>query len=308
MNVIYIDSVFSLNAVMDYLLLLGTARLAGITLRRWRYLLGALLGGVYAVAVFLQGLGFLSAVPVKIVAGVLMAMIAYGGEIILFRLTLLFLLVSCALAGCVLALGVLAESHVPMAQGVFYTDISGKTLLLAATAAYFVLSLMFRAAASHGLKGEFLKAEICLDGKRIYLRTLADTGNSLRNPVSGEPVLVASADSVNRCFSKETSELLKTEQLKAPTELMEQLRRTAPQLRFYLLPYRAVGVSGGMLLSVRSDWVKIEGERYPGLLIALSPEAVGIDYQALWGGQWGKGRHYEHHRTSAASGDPAGVV
>ena len=39
MTVIYIDSVFVLNALMDYLLLLAAARLAGLPLRRGRYLL-----------------------------------------------------------------------------------------------------------------------------------------------------------------------------------------------------------------------------------------------------------------------------
>ena len=50
MTVVYIDSVFVLNTLMDYLLCLVTARLAGIPLRRRRYLLAALAGGGYAVA------------------------------------------------------------------------------------------------------------------------------------------------------------------------------------------------------------------------------------------------------------------
>ena len=56
MTVVYVDSVFILNGVMDYLLLLVTARLAGIPLRRRRYLLAALAGAAYAVAVFLPEL------------------------------------------------------------------------------------------------------------------------------------------------------------------------------------------------------------------------------------------------------------
>lgn len=114
MTVVYVDSVFILNGVMDYLLLLVTARLAGIPLRRRRYLLAALAGAAYAVAVFLPGMGFLSAPPVKAAAGVLMALIAYGGETRLARLTLLFFALSCALAGSVLALGLLAGGSVPV--------------------------------------------------------------------------------------------------------------------------------------------------------------------------------------------------
>ena len=55
MTVVYLDSVFLFNALLDYLLFLSTARLAGIPLRRRRYLLSGVLGGLYAAAVFLPG-------------------------------------------------------------------------------------------------------------------------------------------------------------------------------------------------------------------------------------------------------------
>ena len=149
---VYVDSVFVLNALMDYLLVLCAARLAGIPLRRRRYLLAGLLGGAYAVAVFLPGLGFLSATPVKLAAGILLALAAYGGEAKLLRLTLLLFAVSCAMAGCVLALGLVAGGGVPMVNGVFYTDVDAKVLLTAAAAAYLVLTVVFRAAAGKGIR------------------------------------------------------------------------------------------------------------------------------------------------------------
>ena len=65
MTVVYLDSVFLFNALLDYLLFLSTARLAGIPLRRRRYLLCGVLGGLYAAAVFLPGGGFLTETLVK---------------------------------------------------------------------------------------------------------------------------------------------------------------------------------------------------------------------------------------------------
>ena len=43
MTVIYVDTLFLLNGLIDYLLLLGAARLAGEPLRRLRFLAGAVL-------------------------------------------------------------------------------------------------------------------------------------------------------------------------------------------------------------------------------------------------------------------------
>ena len=60
MTVIYVDTLFLLNTMVDYLLLLASARLAGEPLARLRFALGAVLGGLYAVAIFLPGMGFLA--------------------------------------------------------------------------------------------------------------------------------------------------------------------------------------------------------------------------------------------------------
>ena len=156
MTVVYLDSVFLFNALLDYLLFLSTARLAGIPLRRRRYLLCGVLGGLYAAAVFLPGGGFLTETLVKAGVGLLLALIAFGRETHFLRLTLLTVAIACALAGTVLALGLLAGQHIPNARGIFYTNVNGKTLLLSASGVYLLLTVIFRAAAAHGIRGECL--------------------------------------------------------------------------------------------------------------------------------------------------------
>ncbi len=52
MTVVYIDSLFLLNFVVNYLLLLAAAKLSGEPLRRLRMAGGAALGAAYAAAVF----------------------------------------------------------------------------------------------------------------------------------------------------------------------------------------------------------------------------------------------------------------
>ena len=48
MTVVYIDALFLLNLIVNYLLLLAAAKLAGEPLRRLRLAAGAALGGLYA--------------------------------------------------------------------------------------------------------------------------------------------------------------------------------------------------------------------------------------------------------------------
>ena len=76
MTVVYIDQLFLLNLVADYLLLLAAGRMAGAVLVRRRIGLGAALGALYAAAVFVPGLGWLSAWPCRVGAAVLMVLVA----------------------------------------------------------------------------------------------------------------------------------------------------------------------------------------------------------------------------------------
>ena len=82
--------------------------------------------------------------------------------------------------------------------------------------------------------------------------------------------------------------------------------RAAPELRFRLIPYHAVGVAGGLLLAVRSDWTEVAGERYAGLPVAFSPTELGTGYSALWCGAAGRRRNHEGLDETMAAAAGAG--
>ena len=80
MDVIYLDRLFGLNLLLDYCLMLASARVCGVVLRRARYLLAALTGALYAAVMVLPGCGWLGNGAMKLALGVAMALIAFGGE------------------------------------------------------------------------------------------------------------------------------------------------------------------------------------------------------------------------------------
>ena len=99
LTVIYVDTLFLLNAIVDYLLLLCSARLAGERLSRLRFALGALLGGLYAVALFLPGFGFLGRPLCRLSAAVLMVLSFVQGTNTVYTRLLLAALAAGDLAG-----------------------------------------------------------------------------------------------------------------------------------------------------------------------------------------------------------------
>ena len=274
-TVVYIDSVFVLNAATDYLLFLITARLAGLIPRRGRYALAACVGGLYAAAAWLPGWAFLTAAPVKCAAGVGLCLIAFGSEDALGRLTLLFFTVSCVLAGGVMALDSLTHA----------TGTSAQTFLATAFGAWLLLAVFFRTAARNHAAGTLLPVRVCLGERVSELTALYDSGNALTD--GGFPVLVLSAELPRRIFPASVAPYLTAQALRNPPDLLAPCMERMPSLRPRLLPYHAVGVPAGLLLSVQSDWAEINGVRFPGLRLALAPTTLGHGYAALWGGPVG---------------------
>ena len=181
MEVVYIDEVFALNALMDYLLLLCAAKLAGEPFRRLRFALAALLGGLYAAGAVLPGWGFLTHPLCKLASAVGMALAAYGSSRRLLRLTLVFFGVAAAFGGGVLALQLLWGSP---------RVLDLPTVLLCSAFCYVFLSFIFRRTLRHG-GGELAGAELELGGRRCRLTALVDTVNTFTYSFTVRPFMLA---------------------------------------------------------------------------------------------------------------------
>lgn len=284
MTVVYIDALFLLNFVVDYLLLLCAGRLAGEVLHRGRLALGAALAGAYAAAVFLPGMGFLLHPLCKLAAAVLALLIGYGGSRRLLRVTLVFFAVSAAFAGGILALELLGGRGLTLENGVFSSAMDLRLILLSAAGCYVVITLLFQRSARHtAARQELVPAVLTLDGRRVALTALVDTGNTLTDPATGRPVMVAEGEKVAGLFP--SGQAPDEADLRDPVAALERLSQAGFLGRCRLLPYQAVGVECGMLLALRLDGAWVGTEDYGKLLLALSPTRLtdGGGYHALIG-------------------------
>lgn len=267
MDVIYLDSLFGLNLLIDYCLVLASARVCGVVLRRWRYALAALIGALYAALMVLPGCGWLANGAMKLALGAAMALIAFGGEAHLARCTVVFFAVSAAFGGAVYAASMLAG--VSPGSGALVT-VSGRVLALSFAACYAAVSLVFRRRAKAADR-EVRTVTVTLAGRSVTLKALRDSGNDLHDPVSGLPAAVVERAAVLPLFPALHA---------LPDDAVQTLEALSalPECtgRVVLLPYRAVGVAGALLPAFRPDSVRIDGMPEP-MLLALSAQALTSD-------------------------------
>lgn len=253
---LYIDLVVILNFLVDILLILGTNRLTGYPAGIKRSALAAAIGGIYGGVCLVPGFRFLGNVLWRLVSLTGMAAVAFGWNRSALQRGAVFVLLSMALGG--------------IASG-----LTKRTFWMLFFSAG-MLWLLCRA----GFRGdtgsrEYVPVELRWGEKCVRLIALRDTGNTLRDPLSGERVLVAGADVAQELLG------LTGHQLRHPVETVTA--GVLPGLR--LIPYRAVGQPGGMLLALRLPGARI-GKKPEDPLVAFAPQvlASGEAYRMLTGG------------------------
>lgn len=283
---IYIDIIFVINTVLNYLILLVTAKICDVAVSRKRLLLSAMLGGLYSAAVAIFGFEyvFLKSAPIKIIFGVLMVLAAFGKERGLFRIAVVFFLASAMFAGCVLAVSYMSGQNSP---DWIYRPVSLKILILSFAVSYAVISFFYRRAARKLSGGGIFKVRAETTGGNVEFTALHDTGNSLSDPFSGDHVIITDLDTAKPLFTPEIWTMLSNELLKKPIQAMSQIYAKDSRYRLRLVPYKAVGIKNGFLLAIKPNAVYIDGRRRNDMLIALSPNRVsaGEKYSALIGGE-----------------------
>ncbi len=249
-----IGLVMLLNFLVDFLLILAASRLAGHPPGYGRAGVAAWLGGIYGGVCLLPRCAFLAGHVGRLASLCVMSWVAFGWNAGTLRRGLLFCLLSVAINGTALGIG------------------SGK-LWAAPVAAVGIWLLCFLGFPNSG-GTTYVPVTIRHSGRTVRFTALRDTGNTLRDPVTGQGVIIAGAQVAQSLTG------LNREELTHPVETVSAGKH--PGLR--LIPYRTVGNSG-MLLAMRFEHVQA-GKRCGSCLVAFAPQRIGVgsEYQALTGG------------------------
>lgn len=278
MRIIYADELFIENAAIDYVLLLVTAKITAVPMKRRMAVLASVLGGAYAVAAAL-GAGVLVTAAFKVAVGALMVFLVFGRSEHFVRVLLVFFAVSAAFAGAVMA-AVMATGGT-VGRGILCGDVTFKVLLLSFLVCWAVFTAVFRQTVRHRVAREIETVTIRAGGRSVTVPALIDTGNSLTDPLTGLPVTVAGLDAIAGLFDAGTLALLREGRDAADT--VRRLGGVRGGIAFTLVPFSAVGTGRGMLPAFRAELVR-GGKTEKGVVaIAAGPIGEGRGYAALSG-------------------------
>lgn len=269
---VYIDVVFAVNTIMDMVVLTILNRILSYRTTKTRLLAGAMIGGAWSCVVsVIPGLPpALEMLGTYVAVSSLMAVAAYHVKSFkeVVKSVAGIYLVSVVLGGVMLSI------YEHTRAGYYANRFLDGGRVGGIPAMAWIFMAAGGAAACYGFSGglkSLIKSvsqrrDICAVtlkyGEREEKVTgLIDTGNRLREPVSGQPVHVASD---------------------------EFMRRLCPVVKGVLyIPYQSVGTQSGVLPAVFLDQMQIEQEgkmyciRKPLVAIASQPLSPSGEYQIL---------------------------
>ena len=253
--VIYGDLFFLFNFFFDSLMLYGTAKLSCTDFRIWRLVLAGFVGGIYGILSVLPRFSFLGNQLVVLIFPALLLVMAFGRlpkekalRLLCYYYLLAFAVNGIGMAGKNLLHNCgLGGEIVP----IVFLPVILIIILVRAGIVYFKKIIAEDGCLIHGLI-EFAAGQ-------AELNVFLDTGNNLKDPVSGCPVMVVEYEAVCRILPKELCEeyaKCKSEQkdiLWLYDSIGAKYADTDWFGRLSLVSFRSVGKKQGFLLGFRPD-------------------------------------------------------
>lgn len=252
---VYVDVIFTINLVMDIVLLKLLEKLGRLKTTSFRIILGGAIGGLSGCAMSLLPMidGVIRFILLYIVTGYLMIIVAFPKRTFKNYIKNLFILfmLTYSLGGLLNSLYYHTNMGYYMyllSSGSIFSFSTKKLLLLAPIAIGSMIGLVYLIKKVRHQLLIYYKVELRYDDKSICLKGLLDTGNGLKDPFSHKPVSIVCYEDV-KCILPETLIQLIEKYYENGDILMTSASMQQYQLLRWI-PFRSIGKEQGMLLGV----------------------------------------------------------
>lgn len=264
---VYIDILFLTNFITDLFLLYMTKKLCKAKTPVWRLLCGAAAGSIYSVFMFYPNVSFVYSGICKIAACALIVLISFKirSKRAFLSLFVMFFISSVSLAGITFAVFFCTDlgfkTGAAMSNGIFYANISPIHLILGAAVCRCILfagEKIYSKRMTHC--ANMHKLTIAYRGRTVDICGLTDTANAVSDPITSTPVIICTLASLKPLFKDEGfyDKLCETENNNSDRLKVELVCNTP----FRLVPYRALGSDGDVMLAFKPDSITIDNTEY----------------------------------------------
>ena len=235
---IYIDVIIVENLIMNYIILYATGTISKVKISYLRIFCSSLIGAIYAITEYTFKLNIYSNIIIKTILSVIIIYVAFNPQNIkkMCKQLIIFYVTTFTFGGIATYLiYVLKPQNIIIKNGMYVGT--------------YVLKVIFIGA----IIGTIILKEKTLDA-------MVDTGNMLKEPITGTPVAVVERTSLYDLLPKEilnnTESILGGDFKNIPEDIK---REYIPKLK--IIPFASLGKQNGMLVGIKPEKIEIINEQ-----------------------------------------------
>ena len=261
---IYIDIIIVENLIMNYIILYATGIISKDKISYTRIFFASLIGAVYAVTEYILKLNIYSNILIKIVLSIIIVYVAFYPQNVkkMYKQLVMFYVTTFTFGGVATYLiYVLKPQNIIIKNGMYVGTYVLKVIFLGAIVGTAILFVAFKLAKNKITKKDMIcKIKIKINGKEKVLDAMVDTGNMLKEPITGTPVAVVERTSLYDLLPKEilnnTESILGGDFGKIPEDIKNEY---IPKLK--IIPFASLGRQNGMLVGIKPDKIEVINEQ-----------------------------------------------
>ena len=261
---IYIDVIIIENLIMNYIILYATGLISKNKISYIRIFLASCIGAIYAITEYMLKIGVYSNIIVKTLLAIIMVVVAFCPQNVkkLCKQLVLFYLTTFTFGGVATYLiYVLKPQNIIIKNGMFVGSYVLKVIFIGAIVGTIILITAFKFAKNKITKKDmFCKVKIVLNGKELILNAMVDTGNLLKEPITGSSVVVVERTSLYDILPKEI--LNNTESILCGdfTNISDEIKNEYIT-KLKIIPFSSLGKQNGMLIGIKPEKLEVINEQ-----------------------------------------------
>lgn len=261
---IYIDIIIVENLIMNYIILYATGLISKNKISYLRIFLASLIGSIYAATQYISKLNIYSNFIIKTILSIIIIFVAFNPQNIkkLCKQLVLFYLTTFTFGGVATYLiYLLKPQNIIIKNGMYVGTYVLKVIFIGAILGTIILIISFRLSKNKMTKKDLIcQIKIKLNGKEKVLNAIVDTGNMLKEPITGNPVVVIEKVALYDLMPKEI--LNNTESILGGDfeQIPEKIKKEYIQ-RLKIIPFSSLGKQNGMLVGIKPEKLEVINEQ-----------------------------------------------
>ena len=249
---------------MNYIILYATGLISKSKKSYLRMFLASLIGAIYATLEYVLKVNIYSNIILKTILSIIIVYVAFYPQNAkkMCKQIVLFYVTTFTFGGIATYLiYVLKPQNIIIKNGMYVGTYVLKVIFIGAIVGTIILAIAFKMAKNKLTQKDMIcKVKIKLNGKEETVEAMVDTGNMLKEPITGTPVVVVERTSLYELLPKEilnnSESILGGDFEKIPEEIKNEY---VPKLK--LIPFASLGKQNGMLVGIKPEKIEVINEQ-----------------------------------------------